>query len=74
MKPVALPENAILNHTDVGDIVYEPFLGSGTTLIAAERTGRLCRAIEIEPRYVAVAIQRWVDMTAAFPVLENENG
>lgn len=67
MKPVELPENAILNHTDRGDIVYEPFSGSGTTLIACERTGRRCRAIEIAPGYVAVAIQRWFDATGKTP-------
>lgn len=69
MKPVELPENAILNHTEEGDIVYEPFSGSGTTLIASERTGRRCRAIEISPGYVAVALQRWTDMTGKTPEL-----
>jgi len=51
------------------EIVYDPFLGSGTTLIACERLGRKCRAIEISPAYCAVAIQRWVDMTGGEPVL-----
>jgi len=52
-----------------GDIVYEPFSGSGTTLIACERLNRRCRAVEISPAYCAVAIQRWVDLTAGVPVL-----
>lgn len=59
MKPVELVVNAALNHTDAGDICYDPFLGSGTTLIACEQLGRKCRAIEIEPCYVDVAVARW---------------
>jgi DNA modification methylase len=58
MKPVELPTNAILNHSELDDIVYEPFLGSGTTLVACEQTGRIGRGIEIEPKYVAVALER----------------
>lgn len=50
-------------------ILYEPFNGSGTTLIACERLNRKCRAVEISPAYCAVAIQRWVDMTGQEPVL-----
>lgn len=50
-------------------IVLDPFLGSGTTLIACQRLNRKCRAIEIDPGYVAVTIQRWVDMTGGEPVL-----
>jgi hypothetical protein len=50
-------------------LVYDPFLGSGTTLIACERLGRRCRAVEIEPGYVAVALQRFYDMTGIEPVL-----
>lgn len=62
MKPVALVENAVLNHTDEGDIALDPFLGSGTTIVAAERQGRLGRGVELEPRYVAVVLQRLADM------------
>jgi DNA modification methylase len=69
MKPVELPENAILNHTEKGDIIADMFLGSGTTLIAAERTQRKFRGCEISPNYVAVAIQRWVDVTGGTPEL-----
>ena len=53
--------------------VYDPFLGSGTTLIACERLGRKCRAIEISPAYCAVAIQRWVDMTGGTPELVTQD-
>ena len=51
-KPVALFDRPILNHTHHADLVFDPFLGSGTTLIAAEKTGRRARALEIDPRYV----------------------
>jgi hypothetical protein len=53
----------MLNNSSPGQSVYEPFLGSGTTLIAAETTGRACLAIELEPRYVDVAIRRWQAFT-----------
>jgi len=65
--PVCLPERAIKAHSDPGDIVYEPFSGSGTTLTACERLGRKCRAIEISPAYCAVAIERWAQMTGKTP-------
>jgi len=52
-----------------GDVVIDPFLGSGTTLIACEKLGRRCRAVEISPGYVAVTLQRWHDMTGKLPVL-----
>jgi DNA modification methylase len=58
-KPVALYEAPIGNHLRRGEPVYDPFLGSGTALIAAERLGRRCYAMEIDPRYVQVAIERW---------------
>ena len=59
-KPVECMERPIRNHT--GD-VYDPFVGSGTTIIAAERQGRRCFAMEVEPRYVQVAIDRWCAYT-----------
>ena len=74
MKPVELVENAILNHTDEGDIVYDPFLGSGTTIVAAERQGRLGRGVELEPRYVAVALQRLADMGLQPELQKSQNG
>jgi site-specific DNA-methyltransferase (adenine-specific) len=67
MKPVEMWAYAIGNHTKSGDTVYEPFSGSGTTIIACEQLGRKCRAIEISPAYVAVAIQRWADATGKTP-------
>jgi len=69
MKPVELVERSLNNSSRVGDIVYEPFCGSGTDIIACERLNRKCRAIEIEPKYVAVSIQRWVDVTGGVPEL-----
>ena len=58
-KPVALVAHCLRNSTRPADIVYEPFAGSGTTLIAAEQLGRRCFAIELDPRYAQVAIERW---------------
>ena len=62
-KPVALFEAPIGNHLRRGELVYDPFLGSGTALVAAERLGRRCYALEIDPRYVQVAIERWQAFT-----------
>jgi DNA modification methylase len=62
-KPVALVADAILDVSARGDIVLDPFLGSGTTVIAAERTGRVCYGIEIDPIYVDTAIRRWQKFT-----------
>jgi DNA modification methylase len=59
VKPVQMVADAILDCTNRGDIVLDPFLGSGTTLISAERTGRRCYGVEIDPLYVDVAIRRW---------------
>lgn len=69
MKPVEMWAYAIKNHTRQGDTIYEPFSGSGTTIIACEQLGRKCRAIEILPAYVAVALQRWADATGKTPKL-----
>jgi DNA modification methylase len=63
MKPVELVERAIRNSSKTRDVVLDPFGGSGTTLIAAERTGRRARLIELDPRYVDVAVQRWQNLT-----------
>ena len=59
MKPVELVARAIRNSSTPGQLVYDPFAGSGTTLIAAEQTGRRCRAMELDPRYAQVIIERW---------------
>jgi DNA modification methylase len=58
-KPIELMRRPILNHTKRGELVYEPFLGSGTTLAAAEVTERVCRGLELDPRYVDVVVKRW---------------
>jgi DNA modification methylase len=63
MKPASLCVRAIENSSETGDVVADPFLGSGTTLIAAERTGRRCYGMEIDPRYCRVAIARWEAFT-----------
>lgn len=62
-KPVALVERCLANSTRAGDFVYDAFLGSGTTLLAAERLGRRCLALELDPRYAQVAITRWEQHT-----------
>jgi len=62
MKPVELVEALVRNSSKSSDIVYDPFLGSGTTLVACERLGRLGRGIEISPAYTAVSLQRLADM------------
>ena len=56
-------ERPIENNSSPGQAVYEPFCGSGTTIIAAEMTGRCCHAIELNPAYVDVAVTRWQDFT-----------
>src|SRR5271170_4534586 len=69
-KPVELMRRLIVNHTKQGDAVYDPFLGSGTTMMAAELTGRVCCAIDIDPRYVDVAVIRWQEFTGKKATLE----
>jgi DNA modification methylase len=63
VKPIALVSDAILDSTKRDDIVLDPFLGVGTTTLAAERTGRRCFGIEIDPIYVDTAIKRWESLT-----------
>jgi hypothetical protein len=62
-KPVLLSEIPIRNHTESGEAVYDPFLGSGTTLIAAETLARRCLAMEIDPKYCQLIIDRWQAFT-----------
>ena len=69
-KPVACMQRPIENNSSPGQAVYEPFCGSGTTLIAAEVTGRACHAIELDPAYVDVAVQRWQAFTGLPALLE----
>ena len=70
MKPVALVERAIRNSSKSRHTVLDPFGGSGTTMIAAERTGRRARLIELDPRYVDVAVQRWETTTGGRATLD----
>ena len=62
----------MLNNSNPGQAVYEPFSGSGTTIIAAETIGRVCHAIEIAPAYVDVAITRWQDFAGKQATLEGD--
>ena len=69
-KPVECMRRPILNNSAPGQAIYEPFSGSGTTLIAAETTGRICLAIELDPAYVDVAVLRWQAFTGRQARLE----
>jgi hypothetical protein len=70
MKPVALFEYQMLNNTKGGDAVLDSFGGSGTTLIAAEKNGRIARLMELDPRYCDVIVKRWQDYTGKQATLE----
>jgi DNA modification methylase len=70
VKPVAMVAEAYQDVTRRGDLVFDMFLGSGTSLIAAERCGRRFRGCDIDPTYVDVAVERWVQMTGGTPELE----
>jgi DNA modification methylase len=63
MKPVELVERAIRNSSKTKDLVLDPFGGSGSTLIACEKSGRRARLIELDPKYVDVIIKRWEEFT-----------
>lgn len=69
-KPLELMRRPILNHTKRGEAVYDPFLGSGTTLMAAELTERICCGIELDPKYCDVIIRRWEEFTGCKAALE----
>ena len=70
MKPVELVERAIRNSSRPGNVVLDPFGGSGTTLIAAEKSGRVARLIELDPKYVDVIVRRWEDFTGKQAIRE----
>ena len=70
VKPTAMLADALLDVTARGDLVIDPFLGSGSTLIAAERTGRRCRGVEIDPLYVDVILRRFEAETGRAAILE----
>ncbi len=72
MKPVELVERAIRNSSRPGNVVLDPFGGSGTTLIAAEKSGRLARLIELDPKYVDVIVRRWQDWTGKKATRESD--
>src|SRR5205807_1282340 len=63
VKPIALVADALLDCSARGEIVLDSFLGSGSTLLAAERVGRICYGLELEPQYVDLAIRRWQKLT-----------
>jgi DNA modification methylase len=69
VKPVALVADALMDSSGRGDIVLDSFLGSGTTLIAAEKVGRVFRGLELDPIYVDTALRRWQALTGQDAVL-----
>ena len=72
MKPVALVERAIRNSSKTRDIVLDPFGGSGSTLIACEKTGRQARLVELDPKYVDTIILRWQEFSGSGAVLDGD--
>jgi DNA modification methylase len=84
VKPVALVADALLDSTARGDAILDAFLGSGTSLLAAEKVGRVCNGLEIDPLYVDVIVRRWQRYTGdsaihnatgdTFSTLEEEPG
>jgi DNA modification methylase len=72
-KPVEVMRRPMLNNSAAGDLVYEPFCGSGSTIIAAETSGRVCIAMEITPDYCDVAVLRWQEFTGETPILDGED-
>jgi DNA modification methylase len=71
-KPVELMRRPLLNHTKRGEACYEPFLGSGSTLAAAEITERVCYGIELDPKYVDVGVKRWQGLTGGKATLDSD--
>ena len=69
-KPVRLIERALRNSSRKGDVVLDPFGGSGSTLIACERRGRVARLVELDPKYMDVMVRRWRELTGGQAVLE----
>jgi DNA modification methylase len=74
MKPLPLIELALENSSRAGDLVLDAFLGSGSTIIAAERTGRICYGLEIDPLYADVAVARWESFTGSTGQLRQPQG
>jgi len=71
-KPIELMRRPILNHTEPGEAIYDAFLGSGTTLVAAELTGRVCCGLEIDPKYVDLILCRWQQLTGRVATLDGD--
>jgi DNA modification methylase len=71
-KPIDLMRRPILNHLRRGELVYDPFLGSGTTLAAAELTQRVCYGLELDPKYADVIVQRWQQLTGKQATLDGD--
>jgi len=71
-KPVECMRRPILNNSSPGQAIYEPFMGSGTTLIAAETTARVCFGVELNPAYVDVAVERWQQFSGEAAVLDGD--
>jgi DNA modification methylase len=72
VKPVQMLADAILDVTRRGEIVLDGFLGSGSTLMACEQTGRICRGVEIDPAYIQVIIKRWEKATGKTAIRESD--
>lgn len=70
-KPVELIKYAIFNSSKADDIIMDLFLGSGSTLIASEKTGRICMGMEIDPRYVDVIVERYCQYTDNVNIIKN---
>ena len=73
-KPVECMKRPIENNSSIGQAVYDPFLGSGTTIIAAEMTRRMCHGLELSPQYCDVIVQRWENFTGRKAALSSSNG
>lgn len=71
-KPVECMRRPIINNSEPGDEIYEPFCGSGSTVIACETTGRVCYAMELDPAYCDVIVRRWQDFTGQKAVLDGD--
>ena len=72
-KPVECMGRPIQNNTAAGQLVVDPFIGSGTTLIASHRLGRVCYGVELEPKYVDITLQRYFNETGDIPIRESDN-
>jgi len=73
MKPLGLISNELFISSNKGGVVVDPFLGSGSTLIAAEQTGRVCYGFELEPKYCDIILQRWENLTGQKAELLNDS-